>query len=125
MPSPACQSVEIIWNPPPPQLAGWYCCGREFGCCSCSSVDPERFRRQPEKAGALRRRRGRPCPQSQVSGTVEVIPPLAEIHRRLQLRRYAVLAGRVVDADALEPDDGNGDRKSTRLNSSHRCISYA
>src|SRR5437879_7045511 len=31
----------------------------------------------------------------------------------------------VLTADTRRKKDGHGDRKSTRLNSSHRCISYA
>src|SRR5437762_4838096 len=39
--------------------------------------------------------------------------------RRAALRRRRAAAGRSATAD------GDSDRKSTRLNSSHRCISYA
>src|SRR5437764_4373890 len=34
-------------------------------------------------------------------------------------------AGFAADGEADESGGGGGDRKSTRLNSSHRCISYA
>src|SRR5437879_9562957 len=45
------------------------------------------------------------------------------VDRRTAAARFALVAwrGRIVEIEAAR----TGDRKSTRLNSSHRCISYA
>src|SRR5437879_8591607 len=47
---------------------------------------------------------------------------LANTHLRREEERYEVIAAR---GHAARHHDATGDRKSTRLNSSHRCISYA
>src|SRR5437763_11327982 len=55
-----------------------------------------------------------------------VSQPAAQLGRRL-LRLRARAAGRFPadNGGRAEPGRGGQDRKSTRLNSSHRCISYA
>src|SRR5437879_8053247 len=50
------------------------------------------------------------------------VPPLSRVPKPVPKRDRSPLLARLARAKRLEPP---GDRKITRLNSSHRCISYA
>src|SRR5437764_3175153 len=68
------------------------------------------FRSSVEIAGALRDA----CPRQAVCERARSVDGRRPLSRE-----------KVAEAVAAREDGGDGDRKSTRLNSSHRCISYA
>src|SRR5258706_4762344 len=73
-----------------------------------ASENPERFGREPDPVLLRIERRRRPDADAEVASVHQVVPALAEVDARLDRRCHAVLAGRVAQLGALQPDHGGG-----------------